>query len=58
MRVFYNPSLDLPVWHNFLYYQATNIVILLYNIFALRKTQWIHSLGGTSHLYVFQQTNC
>ncbi|OJJ07695.1 hypothetical protein ASPVEDRAFT_56994 [Aspergillus versicolor CBS 583.65] len=53
MRVFYNPSLDLPVWHNFLYYQATNIVILLYNIFALRRTQWIHSLGAVFSLAAF-----
>ncbi|KAL4902939.1 hypothetical protein BDW74DRAFT_186592 [Aspergillus multicolor] len=53
MRRFYNPSLDLPVWHEFLYYQGTNIAILLYNIFALRRTKRIHDVGAVFSLAAF-----
>ncbi|KAF3385659.1 hypothetical protein DPV78_012370 [Talaromyces pinophilus] len=32
-------------WHYFLIYQAANILLLLNNIFLLRKTPWIHNAG-------------
>jgi choline transport protein len=32
-------------WHYFVVYQAINIAMLLYNLFALRVTPWIHNVG-------------
>ncbi|GAB7334202.1 hypothetical protein MBLNU13_g06259t2 [Cladosporium sp. NU13] len=32
-------------WHYFVVYQAINIAMLLYNLFALRVTPWIHNIG-------------
>ncbi|KID85312.1 Amino acid/polyamine transporter I [Metarhizium guizhouense ARSEF 977] len=45
VRLFYNPDLEIPAWEYFLYFQATNLVFLLYNIFGLRRTRWIHDVG-------------
>lgn len=49
MRLFFNPELEIPAWQLFLYFQATNIVVLLYNILAIRRTKWIHDLGCKSY---------
>lgn len=35
-------------WHYFLVYQAINLAMLLYNLFALRVTPWIHNVGCRS----------
>jgi choline transport protein len=43
--VYYNPSYVPPAWHYFLVYQGINIVFLLYNLFALARTPWVHNLG-------------
>ena len=32
-------------WHYFVVYQAINIAMLLYNLFAIRVTHWIHKVG-------------
>ena len=32
-------------WHYFVVYQAINIAMLLYNLFAIRVTPWIHNVG-------------
>lgn len=32
-------------WQLFLVYQATNLIVLVYNILVLAKTQWIHDIG-------------
>lgn len=39
-------------WHTFLVYQGLNLVVLLYNIFLLHRTLWIHNLAckSTFHL--------
>jgi choline transport protein len=45
MAIYNNPGYEAKSWHYFLIYQATNIIILLYNIFAIRKTSWVHDIG-------------
>jgi choline transport protein len=35
-------------WHYFVVYQGINIAMLLYNLFALRVTPWIHNIGCKS----------
>jgi choline transport protein len=32
-------------WHDFVVYQAINILMLLYNLFTIRITPWIHNFG-------------
>lgn len=41
---YYADYVPLP-WHYFLVYQAINVVFLLYNLFALRLTPWVHNIG-------------
>lgn len=35
-------------WHYFVVYQAINIVVLIYNLFALKRTPWVHNIGCKS----------
>lgn len=41
----YNPSYVPEMWHYFLVYQALMIQSILYNLFILRRTLWIYSIG-------------
>lgn len=43
--MYYQPSYAPKAWHYFLVYQAINVVFLLYNLFALAKTPWVHNVG-------------
>ncbi|KEQ90534.1 hypothetical protein AUEXF2481DRAFT_9337 [Aureobasidium subglaciale EXF-2481] len=43
--LYYEPSYAPQAWHYFLVYQAINVVFLLYNLFALAKTPWVHNVG-------------
>ncbi|KAI7483868.1 amino acid transporter [Hortaea werneckii] len=43
---YYADYVPLP-WHYFLVYQAINVALLLYNLFALRATPWVHNIGLT-----------
>lgn len=43
--VYYQPNYTPQAWHYFLVYQAINVVFLLYNLFALAKTPWVHNIG-------------
>ncbi|KAH3906713.1 hypothetical protein HBI56_229000 [Parastagonospora nodorum] len=45
MAIFYNPSYAPKPWHAFLLYQAANTLVLLYNIYVLKRTMWIHDVG-------------
>jgi len=45
MASYDNPEYESQRWHYFLIYQAANIIILLFNVFAIRRTSWIHDLG-------------
>ena len=35
-------------WHYFIVYQGINVAMLLYNLFAIRLTPWIHNVGCES----------
>lgn len=35
-------------WHYFVVYQVINIVVLVYNLFALKRTPWVHNIGCKS----------
>lgn len=48
--VIYNPDFVVKQWHVFLIYQVWAVSILLYNIFALKKTPWTHNIGCTYFL--------
>lgn len=42
---YYNPGLPGHSWQVFLIYQAEGFVVLLFNIFALKKLPIIHNVG-------------
>lgn len=42
---FYNPDYTPTAWHIFLMFQASNIVWMCYNIFLIKRTNWIHDVG-------------
>ena len=44
-------------WHYFVVYQGINIAMLLYNLFALRATPWIHNVGCESSPIVLDKTS-
>ena len=43
--VFYKETFIPQAWQVFLLYQALNLVILLYNLFVLRRAEWTHNIG-------------
>jgi len=45
MATFFNPSYVAETWHAFLLYQAANLLILVYNIYLLKRSMWIHDVG-------------
>ena len=45
------PTYEPVAWHYFLTYQAVNVVVLLYNLFVLKKTLWIHDVGCEYHQF-------
>ncbi|KAH6632978.1 amino acid/polyamine transporter I [Boeremia exigua] len=45
MAIFWNPTYVPQTWHAFLVYQAANVLVLVYNIYLLRRTMWVHDLA-------------
>ncbi len=45
MVVFFNEEFVIQRWHAFLIYQALNVVVLIYNLFVLRRAEWTHNIG-------------
>ena len=45
MVVFYNETFVIKRWHMFLIYQAMSLVVLIYNLFVLRRAEWTHNIG-------------
>lgn len=41
----YHPSFEPKEWHTFLIYEVIATVILLNNLFLLKKAPWIHNIG-------------
>ncbi|KXJ87192.1 amino acid/polyamine transporter I [Microdochium bolleyi] len=50
---FYVESYTPEPWHYFLVFQAINAVMLIYNIFCLKKTPWTHNIGFAMSLVMF-----
>jgi choline transport protein len=48
MAVFWNSGFVPQAWHAFLIYQIANFMILLYNIYLLRRTMWVHDFACKS----------
>ncbi|KAK7192105.1 choline transport [Paraphaeosphaeria sporulosa] len=45
MAVFYNPSYVPQTWHAFILYQGGNLMVLVYNVYLLKRSMWIHDVG-------------
>ncbi|SCV41395.1 related to HNM1-Choline permease [Fusarium fujikuroi] len=50
---FYIKSYSPVSWHYALVFQAINLALLLYNIFALAKARWTHNIGFILSLLMF-----
>jgi len=48
---FINTYIPQP-WHYFVVYQAINIVVLVYNLFVLKRTPWVHNIGCKSLIHL------
>lgn len=44
----YSPSFVQHSWHVFLIYEGVALVVLAYNLFALKRTPWVHEIGCKS----------
>ncbi|KAI9927590.1 hypothetical protein MW887_003209 [Aspergillus wentii] len=53
MAITYHEGYEAQRWHYFLIYQVANLIVLVYNIFGLRKTSWIHDVGFVVSLSSF-----
>ncbi|KAH8678445.1 amino acid/polyamine transporter I [Xylariales sp. PMI_506] len=53
MAVFFHPDYVPQAWHTFLIYQGINFLVLLYNIFLLKHTLWIHSFAFFLSIFSF-----
>ena len=42
---YYVESYEPRTWHYFMVFQAVNLVVLAYNIFALKRAPWTHNIG-------------
>ncbi|KAJ4984182.1 choline transport [Stagonosporopsis vannaccii] len=45
LAVAWNSTYAPQPWHAFLVYQAANVLVLLYNMYLLRRTMWVHDLA-------------
>ena len=45
MAISWNLSYVPQAWHAFLGYQVINVLVLIYNIYLLRRTMWVHDLA-------------
>jgi choline transport protein len=45
LAIFGNTNYVPKPWHAFIIYQAANTLVLVYNIYALKRSMWIHDVG-------------
>lgn len=45
LAVFWDPEYIPKPWQAFLMYQGSNALVLVYNIYLLRRTMWVHDLA-------------
>lgn len=46
---FWNPGYTVETWHVFLIFQAMNFLMVMYNIFLLKRTIWLQDVGCKWH---------
>lgn len=49
IAIFYDPDYIPKKWHYFMVYQGTNLLVLTYNIFLMKRTPWVHDIGCRLH---------
>jgi hypothetical protein len=45
MAIFWNSGYAPEPWHAFMLYQGANLLVLVYNIYVLKRSMWIHDVG-------------
>ncbi|KIW64822.1 hypothetical protein PV04_09729 [Phialophora macrospora] len=50
---YYVEGYEPKAWHTFLVYQTLNILILVYNLFVLKRAPWTHEIGFFLTLLTF-----
>lgn len=50
---FWNPGYTVETWHVFLIFQAMNFLMVMYNIFLLKRTIWLQDVGFFLSLIAF-----
>ncbi|KPM37120.1 hypothetical protein AK830_g9451 [Neonectria ditissima] len=53
LATFLHPSYTIESWHVFLIFQLMNIIFVLYNMFLIKRTLWIHDVGFVISLVSF-----
>jgi choline transport protein len=53
LAAYWNPDFVPQKYHSFLLYQASNLLILAYNIAILRRASWTHNVGMVFGLLCF-----
>ena len=43
--IYHSSDFKVQHWHFFIIFQVVNLLVLLYNIFLLRRTTWIYNVG-------------
>lgn len=49
----WDSSYVIERWHIFLMYQAVNVIFTAYNIYLLKRTEWVMNVGCTSRSLSF-----
>ncbi|KAF1915342.1 amino acid/polyamine transporter I [Ampelomyces quisqualis] len=45
MAIYWNPTYITQPWHAFVLYQGMNMLVMVYNIYLLKRSMWIHDVG-------------
>lgn len=45
LATFMHPTYTIEAWHVFLIFQLMNVIFILYNMFLIKRTLWIHDVG-------------
>ncbi|KAH7008648.1 amino acid/polyamine transporter I [Ilyonectria destructans] len=53
LATFMHPTYTIEAWHVFLIFQLMNVIFVLYNMFLIKRTLWIHDVGFVISLVSF-----
>ncbi|KAH7165667.1 amino acid/polyamine transporter I [Dactylonectria macrodidyma] len=53
IATFMHPTYSIQSWHVFLIFQLMNIMFVLYNMYLIKRTLWIHDIGFAISLVSF-----